>query len=170
MPIKDKILIGFIILIVVILGLAIKADAGIEIAGEPINCEYELAQYAFNQPYNFVMSEINIEWLKEGCMNLNNVTCGCNLPGKATIGWCTAYCINHNEGALVESKGSNPHIVNVIDIRWDMESKQYKAWVICESEGKVATVEKVYTDDFIGKLARGAYLAGNEGRIYKCIY
>lgn len=134
MSTRDRIAIVFILLIVVICAVFVKveAGAGIDINGVHIGCEYELAKFAAEHPYDFVTSETgaNIEaesykkWFRGETLNLHNVTSNCCSCGSnPTIAWSTAFCINHNQA---DSKGGKPWIVTLVEIEWDANSKCYK--------------------------------------------
>lgn len=134
MSLKDKFIIGLIIVFVIIFGVFLRAKAdGIYgwIFNEGVYSDYYLASFAQNNRTDFIHTDYDPNW-KDIRLHINNVTSIENLG--ATISSHFAACVNEGLGTEIDedyTKGSEGayKVVNVLDIRWDNTDKKYKIYV-----------------------------------------
>ena len=117
MNIKDKVLICCLILIVILIGIFLKADA------TPLGVTYDrnLADIAANDKESFINAEINDSWFEP--MKLFISGGGYN----ATIAQSSATCLYEQQGADYGENG-NYKVLNVINMNFNTEKNDYQVY------------------------------------------
>ncbi|MCI9063638.1 MAG: hypothetical protein HFJ17_03445 [Clostridia bacterium] len=155
MSIKDKVIIGLIIVLLIIIGITIKTDASLNFDGHNINNDYELAEFAERNADIFVNTPMDYHWFTSPLSLYVGAT-----DRDATIAqWHTATCANGSQSKLGYNQGEYA-IERIIDINLDL-NEEYKLLVYSVGNEGQEWVSNYPNLNGLASLAKSTYIASN---------